>query len=173
LVAKTASSAVRCSGEKPIRVLRAVLHGDATTSLQARGEPWEIHRSAPSLRFGIITEVSLEFEGAVSDFRKFCFSIGHAVIGDAKYGGRNVPHVRYGRVYLAVEGVSFRGVSAEQGDASCVQIRIPSSSIGRFDRLFEKEAKVWQHVQDDDENIASAYVQQCKEFWLANYAKPT
>lgn len=157
LAAKTARAALLLSRQVPRRRLRAVLHGDAASTLQGRPEAWTVHRVAPSLRFGHISEVSLECEGDTATFRKLCASIGHCVLGDTLFGGESAPIVRRNCVYAAVDGLSFAGL--EPGDG----VTLSTGPVERFDRLFSKEGVAWESAMSG--SITSDFVRRCLGEW--------
>ncbi|CAE8627196.1 unnamed protein product [Polarella glacialis] len=154
LVAKTASAALRLGfAHSPRRRLRAVVHGDAqASSLSLRTLPPScsglvVHRVAPSVRFGHISEVSCGVVGEVSAFRKGCANAGHTILGDTEFGGEDAPTVRRTQLFLVVETVLIPDLDKEGAE---IAVSTPEGSIGRFQKLFAKEKEVWTWMQRDE-----------------------
>lgn len=163
LVAKTARAALRLSRSVPRRRLRAVLHGDAAAALGARPEPWEVLRVAPSVRFGAVTEVSIDYQGDLDGFRELCAAAGHAVLGDTGHSDAAAV-VRRACVYLAVERVTFQDPASGGRE---VVASLPGGAVERFERLFAKEKVVWDSVQVG--RLTSTYVERCIAEWEAKH----
>ena len=161
LVAKSARAALQLSRQPPRRRLRAVLHGDAASSLRGLEEPWQVHRVCQSLRFGALTEASRDLEGDLAPLRKLCASLSHAIIGDTEFGGAAVAAVRRNCLYLAVEGLSF--VEVAPGGAE-VAVSLGGGQVERFEKLFATEALTWRYVSEG--RITSDYVARCVEEWM-------
>lgn len=160
LVAKTAPAAAALSRRPPRRRLRAVLHGDATAlglRTPRQLQHWIVHRLAPSLRFGHITEAALDWEGDVAGFRRLCADMGHVILGDTCFGGDDAPVVRRNCVYLSVSAVHFRDAAGAEVTVTCRR------SPERFDKLFAGEAVAFNSAMAG--RFTSEYVRQLKKTW--------
>ncbi|CAE7426342.1 unnamed protein product [Symbiodinium pilosum] len=108
LVAKTAQAALGLGCAAPRRRLRALLCGEKPLQKLKEGcdgRDWCIHHSAPSVRFGKVTDASCFVQGPVAMFREECARNGLTVLGDTQYAGENAPRIRRSQVYLFVDSL--------------------------------------------------------------------
>mmetsp|Transcript_43136 Transcript_43136/g.93935 ORF Transcript_43136/g.93935 Transcript_43136/m.93935 type:complete len:204 (-) Transcript_43136:266-877(-) len=159
VVAKTARAALHLHDQPLKYTYHALVQGRENFP-----EGWVVQRSAPSLRFGSISEVVCEAAADAATFRKGCVESGHTILGDCVYGGDQAPMVRRRALYLQVSAVSFTHPSTKE----VTPVALPTATVEKYDKLFAKEAYVWEMSARG--TGGSDYVQKCKEKWDEQYA---